>query len=89
MDVRRKVWFHRTRALGWLVLGAVSFALGLQNSVALVWGASVYANALTDWGAAEAADDREIISRLQRIERIQRGSRTNWPRRLRQQVRNR
>lgn len=86
MDVRRKVWFHRARALGWALLGAVSFALGWQNSVALVWGASVYANVVSDLGAAEAADDRKVLDHLRRIERLQRGSRSKWPKRLRDQV---
>lgn len=89
MDARRKVWFHRARALGWALLGAASFIFGWQNSVALVWGASVYANALTDWSAAEAADDREVVSYLQQIRNAQRGSRSTWPRKLREQVKNR
>ncbi len=65
-----KVWFHRSRAILWAVLGVVSFPLGWANSVALVWAASVYANVLTDVGAAEAADDRQILERLDRIEKM-------------------
>ncbi len=65
-----KVWFHRSRAIVWALLGIVSFPLGWANSVALVWAASVYANVLTDVGAAEAADDRQILERLDRIEAL-------------------
>ncbi len=65
-----KVWFHRSRAILWAVLGLVSFPLGWANSVALVWAASVYANVLTDISAAEAADDRQILERLDRIEKM-------------------
>lgn len=89
MDVRRKVWFHRARALTWALLGAISFMMGWQNLVSLVWGASVYANIVSDLGAAEAADEREVLEHLRRIERLQRGSRSRWPRKLREQVKNR
>lgn len=65
-----KVWFHRSRAILWVILGVASFPLGWANSVALVWAASVYANVLTDIGAAEAADDREVLARLDRIEQL-------------------
>lgn len=87
MSARVKVWFHRSRAIVWGVLGVISFALGWQNSVALVWAASLYANISTDWGAAEAADDRELLVELQRIRQAQRGSRSHWPKRLREQGR--
>lgn len=58
------VWFNRASAIAWVLFGFISFTLGLQNSVALVWLASVYANAKTDWGAAEAADDRAVLTEL-------------------------
>lgn len=67
---RWRVWFHRTRAIAWAVVGLVSFPLGWADNIAVVWIASVYANALTDWGAGEAADDREIVDRLNRIEAL-------------------
>jgi len=82
----RRVWFHKARAVAWAVLGLVSFFMGWQNSVALVWGASVYANVVSDWTAGEAADDREIVERLRRIERQRGRGRSHWPRRLREQV---
>ncbi len=65
---RRKVWFNRISALAWVILGAVSFPLGWADSVALVWLASVYANVKTDIGTAEAADDRAVCERLERVE---------------------
>ena len=40
------------------------------DSVAFVIVASVYANIKSDWGAAEAADDRDVVERLERIERL-------------------
>lgn len=64
---RAVVWFHRSRALGWVIVGALSFPLGWANSVVLVWIASVYANVFTDWGAAEAADDRRVLDGLTAI----------------------
>jgi hypothetical protein len=70
VKTRRKVWFHRARACGWVLFGVLSFVMGWANSVVLVWVASVYANALTDWGAGEAADDRQVTERLDRIEAL-------------------
>jgi hypothetical protein len=70
VSARAKVWFHRSRAIAWLVVGAITFAFGLADSVALVWVASVYANTVSDWGAAEAADDRALHERLDRIEQL-------------------
>lgn len=70
------------------MVGVLSFTFGWQNSVVLVWLASLYANIVSDWGAGEAADDREVLGCLNRIERRQQ-SISHWPRRLREQVRNR
>lgn len=69
-STRWKVWFHRSRAVVWLIVGALSFPLGWANSVALVWIASLYANVFTDLGAAEAADDRQVLERLDRVEKL-------------------
>lgn len=68
-DTRRKVkvWAHRSRAIVWAVVGALSFPLGWANSVVLVWVASLYANVSTDWGNGEAADNRELIALLEEI----------------------
>ncbi len=64
----RRVWFHRGRAILWAAFGALSLVTGWANSIALVWFASVYANVVSDWTAGEAADDREIIGRLDAID---------------------
>lgn len=66
--MRRKVWFHRSRALVWIAVGILSFVFGWQSSVVLVWIASVYANTVSDLGAAEAADDRVVTSRLDAVD---------------------
>lgn len=68
MSPRLKVWFHRSRAIAWIAVGAVSFWRGWSDSVTLVWAASLYANIVSDWTAAEASDDRDVIARLERIE---------------------
>ncbi len=62
------VWFHRARAIGWAVVGVASFVFGFANSVTVVWIASLYANIVSDWTAAEAADNREIIEAIRRLE---------------------
>jgi hypothetical protein len=73
---RRKIWIHRSRRVH--LAGRrcrLSFVFGWQNSVVLVWIASVYANTVSDLGAAEAADDREVTGRLddvsERLDRIE------------------
>lgn len=62
-----RVLRQRLMAIAWTLFGLVSFAMGWQNNVALVWAASVYANVKTDWGTAEAADDSELITTLRQI----------------------
>ncbi len=64
----RRVWFHRGRAIAWVLFGAWSFVTGWADSIALVWFASVYANVISDWTAGEAADDREVMARLDAID---------------------
>lgn len=64
MKMKQKVWFGRIRAIIWLIVGAVSFVLGWQSSVALVWIASFYANAESGFATGEAADDRLVVSKL-------------------------
>ncbi len=68
--MRGKVWFHRARAAAWIVIGVLSFVLDLSDSVTLVWIASLYANVVSDWTASEAADDRAVTERLDRIEAL-------------------
>lgn len=64
-----RVWLHRTLALAWVAFGVLSVLMGWQESVALVWFASVYANVYSSWSAAEAADDHALMGRLDDIER--------------------
>lgn len=68
--MRAKVWFHRSRAAIWILIGALSFRYGWNDSVTLVWIASLYANVVSDIGAAEAADDRAVTGRLDRLEQL-------------------
>lgn len=70
-----KVWFHRSRAIAWIALGAASFPLGFSDNIAVVWLASVYANVVSDLGAAEAADDRAVTDRLDELRRHDRSRR--------------
>ena len=53
------ILFHRACALIWGAL-LVPSLLFWPESVAFVIFASVYANVKSDWGAAEAADDRRV-----------------------------
>ena len=73
--MKRKVWLNKVSGIAWALFGALAFVLGWQNSVALVWLASVYANAKTDWGTAEAADDSKVLKRFdqqdERLDRIE------------------
>lgn len=66
--MKRRVWFHRARAVAWALAGVAAFAFGWESSVAFVVVASVYANVVSDWGAAEAADDRDLVDRLDAID---------------------
>lgn len=67
MRTKTRVWFARTRAVVWALFGAVSFAMGWSNSVALVWFASVYANVESGIASGEAADDSKIMRVLNEI----------------------
>jgi hypothetical protein len=73
--VRWIVWFHRSRAIVWVLLTLVALKWWPQ-SVTYVIIASGYANAVSDWSAAEAADDRQVIDRLDRIEQAITGKET-------------
>ena len=65
---RGRVWFHRTRAIAWVLITLAALRWW-PHSIAYVIIASGYANVVSDWAAGEAADDREILRRLDRIER--------------------
>lgn len=60
------IFFHRASAIVWALLLAPSLIFW-PESVAFVIVASVYANVKSDWGAAEAADDRELQRAVERL----------------------
>jgi hypothetical protein len=60
----KAVWFNRASALAWAVLGVIALPLGWANSIVLVWLASAYANAKTDWSTAAAEDNREVLEAI-------------------------
>lgn len=66
---RPVVWFHRARAIGWILL-AVPAVIWWADSILLAILLSLYANAVSDWGAAEAADDSHVLNRIVRIEQL-------------------
>lgn len=65
----RRVWFHRSRAVAWALTGVVAL-VWWRDSIIFVIAASVYANVVSDWTAGEAADDSDILDRLDRIEAL-------------------
>lgn len=67
MKIRHKVWFGRARAAAWLLVGAAAQLVGLTDSVALVWWASVYANVESGFATAEGADDRQVLAELRAL----------------------
>lgn len=69
LGATRRVRLARLRAAAWAVVGVISFPLGWAQSVVLVWIASVYANVASEMATGEAADDRALVDRLERIER--------------------
>jgi hypothetical protein len=69
MSQRFRMWFHRGCAVAWAV-ALVPALVWWQESLVFVIIASVYANVKSDWGAAEAADDSEVLRRLARVERL-------------------
>jgi membrane protein implicated in regulation of membrane protease activity len=72
--MRRRVWFHRVSAIVW-ALALIPAWIWWRESVLFVIVASIYANTKSDWSAAEAADDRALIERLDRIEQLLRRGR--------------
>jgi hypothetical protein len=67
MSSRRRVWIHRI-ATGICVLLAIPGVLWWKNSITFVILISLATQAWTSWGASEAADDRLLADRLDRIE---------------------
>ena len=68
--MQRRKWFHISAGVAWLIFWGVSVWQGWQEAIALVWFASVYANAVGHWSGAEAADDKAVLERLDRIEAL-------------------
>lgn len=73
--MRRRVWVHRIATVICVVL-AVPGILWWRNSILFVIMLSLATQAWTSISAAEAADDREVVERLTRIEALleQRGA---------------
>lgn len=67
MRQQKIVWFHRIRAIAWVVL-AVPAVIWWADSILLAILLSLYANAVSDWGAAEAADDSVLLERIVHVE---------------------
>lgn len=65
--MNKPVWFNRASGLAWVVLGIAAIPLGWANSVLLVWLASAYANAKTDWGAADASKADKILEAISEL----------------------
>jgi hypothetical protein len=69
LTARRRVWIHRAATILCLLL-AVPGVLWWRNSILFVIMLSLATQAWTSYGAAEAADDREVTDRLDRIEAL-------------------
>ncbi|GAA4607724.1 membrane protein implicated in regulation of membrane protease activity [Actinoplanes octamycinicus] len=65
--MRGKVWLHRAAAVVCVLL-TVPAVLWWKESILFVILLSLATQAWTSWGAAEAADDRAVSQRLDRIE---------------------
>lgn len=63
------MWIHRAAALFFVAL-AIPACLWWKESILFVILLSLATQASTEWGAAEAADDRTILDRLDRIEAL-------------------
>lgn len=63
------VWFHRARAVAWVVAGVVAFLTGWADMVWFVTIASLYANVASDWASSEAADDRKVLDAVAELGR--------------------
>jgi hypothetical protein len=62
--------FSLARAVFWLILLVPSFFLGWVYSVAFVSVCSLYANFASDFAAWRADENKEILGRLDRIEKM-------------------
>jgi hypothetical protein len=66
---RRKVWTHRAATVICVLL-AIPGVLWWKHSILFVILLSLATQAYTSLGSAEAADDREVLERLDRIEAL-------------------
>lgn len=69
MTSRRRVWIHRIATIICVLL-AIPGVLWWSESVLFVILISLATQAYTSLGSAEAADDREVVERLKRIEAL-------------------
>lgn len=69
MSARRRVWIHRIATI-FCVLLAIPGVLWWKNSILFVILLSLATQAWTSLSAAEAADDRAVLDRLDRIEAL-------------------
>lgn len=65
MALRKRVIVHRSCAVVWTAL-LLPALLWWRESVMFVIIASVYANIKSDWSASEAADNSQVLARLDR-----------------------
>ena len=64
-----RMWLHRGLAIVWALL-AIPGVLWWKTSILFVILCSLYANLAAELAGAEAADDRELADRLDRIEAL-------------------
>lgn len=64
----KSVLFNRVCAVVWAV-ALIPAYLWWAESVLFVIVASIYANVKSDWGAAAAADDREVLGEVAELRR--------------------
>ena len=65
--MNRRILFHRVSAIVWALL-LIPALLWWRESLWFVIVASIYANVKSDWGAAEAADDRDLARQMRALE---------------------
>ncbi len=63
------MWLHRALAGMWVLL-VIPGVIWWAESILFVILVSLYANIVGEISASEAADDRELAKRLDRIERL-------------------
>jgi hypothetical protein len=69
MSSRRRVWIHRGATIVCVLL-AIPGILWWKDSILFVIMLSLATQAWTSYGAAEAADDRQLSGRLDQIEAL-------------------